>query len=119
MLVVASFILSAQPAQAQTYTVKMGTDSGELEFVPEILTIEPGDTIKFVMNKLAPHNVVFWRVPSGDSALSRQLSNPKLMFSAGQSYSTQFPEDAPAGEYDYYCQPHRGAGMIAKIIVEG
>ncbi len=119
MFVIATLILSVQPAQAQTYTVKMGTDSGELKFVPETLTIKPGNTVKFVMNKLAPHNVIFWRVPNGDSSLARQLSNPKLMFSTGQSYSTQFPEDTPAGEYDYYCQPHRGAGMIAKIIVEG
>jgi plastocyanin len=23
-----------------------------------------------------------------------------------------------AGTYDYYCEPHRGAGMVGKVIVE-
>jgi plastocyanin len=37
----------------------------------------------------------------------------------GQEVKTTFPEDTPAGEYTYYCEPHRGAGMIGKITVEG
>jgi len=28
------------------------------------------------------------------------------------------PEDAPSGEYEYYCQPHRGAGMNGKLVVK-
>lgn len=118
LLVITSLIVSAQPVRAEIYTVKMGTDKGELKFIPETLTIKPGNTVKFVMNKLAPHNVIFWRVPNGDSSLAKKLSNSRLMFTSGQSYITKFPKDSPTGEYDYYCQPHRGAGMSAKIIVE-
>ncbi len=108
LFVVASFIVSIAPAAAQTYTVKMGADSGApLQFVPKKLKIKAGDTVKFEMNKLGPHNAVF----GGND----ELSQKKLLYSKGQSYSTTF--DTP-GKYKYFCQPHRGAGMVGKIIVE-
>lgn len=116
LLAIASFALSAAPAMAETYEVKMGADSGALQFVPSTLTVSPGDTVKFVMNKLAPHNAVFDKVPAGADASS--LSHKQLLFSPGESYSTTFPADAPAGEYNFYCEPHRGAGMVGKIVVE-
>lgn len=105
----------AAPASATEHIVKMGADNGLLKFVPEELTIKSGDTVKFVMNKLAPHNAVFGKVPDGASAA--KLSHDQLLFAPGDSYVSDFA-GAPAGEYDYYCQPHRGAGMVAKIIVE-
>ncbi|MDB9313094.1 plastocyanin [Spirulina sp. CS-785/01] len=115
-LAVASFAVSAAPALAETYTIKMGADDGSLVYVPDTLTVQPGDTVKFVMNKLAPHNAVFNKVPGGIDKAS--LSHNKLLFSPGESYATNIPEDAPAGEYEFYCQPHRGAGMVGKLIVE-
>ena len=110
----------ASATGGETYQVKMGSDTGQLKYVPEKLTIHPGDTVEFVMNKLAPHNVVFDNngVPSGAKALVSSLSNNKLLSGAGQTHTVSFPEDAPKGEYSYYCQPHRGAGMNGKIIVE-
>ena len=59
LLVVASFFMTVNPALAATYEVKMGTDSFQLAFDPSTLTIQAGDTVKFVANQLAPHNVVF------------------------------------------------------------
>ncbi|MDR9402140.1 MAG: plastocyanin [Halothece sp. Uz-M2-17] len=108
------------PTGGETYQVKMGSDSGQLQYVPSKLTIHPGDTVEFVMNKLAPHNVVFDSngVPSGAKALASSLSKNKLLSGAGETHTVTFPEDAPKGEYNYYCQPHRGAGMNGKIIVE-
>jgi plastocyanin len=110
----------ASATGGETYQVKMGSDTGQLKYVPEKLTIHPGDTVEFVMNKLAPHNVVFDSngVPSGAKALASSLSKNKLLSGAGQTHTVSFPEDAPKGEYSYYCQPHRGAGMNGKIIVE-
>lgn len=58
-LVVISFFLVVSPASAETYKVKMGTDTGMLQFQPSDLTIKAGDTVEWVNNKLAPHNVVF------------------------------------------------------------
>jgi plastocyanin len=114
LLVVASFFLTASPAAAETYEVKMGSDSGMLQFVPSSLTIKPGDTVKWVNNKLAPHNVVFdsSKVPNDIAA---KASHKSLVFSPGESFTTTFDEP---GEYNYYCEPHRGAGMVGKIIVE-
>ncbi|HEY9636866.1 MAG TPA: plastocyanin [Coleofasciculaceae cyanobacterium] len=121
LLVVASFALSASPAAAETYTVKMGTDKGLLQFEPSSLTIKPGDTVKWVMNKVPPHNAVFddTKFPGGDKAFAKKLSHEKLTFSPGESFEASFPADAEPGTYSYYCQPHRGAGMVGKIIVEG
>ena len=104
----------------QTYEVKMGSDTGQLKYVPEKLTIHPGDTVNFVMNKLAPHNVVFDSngVPASAKALASNLSKNKLLSTPGATHTITFPEDMPKGEYSYYCQPHRGAGMNAKLIVE-
>lgn len=121
LLVVASFAFSATPAAAETYTVKMGTDTGQLKFVPDTLSVKPGDTVKFTNNKLAPHNAVFdaTAIPNKDAALAKKLSKEKLLFSPGESYEVTIPEDAPAGTYSYFCQPHRGAGMVGKINVEG
>jgi plastocyanin len=117
---IAAFAFTANPVLAETYQVKMGADSGQLKYDPATLSIKPGDTVEFVMNKLAPHNVVFdpSGVPSGAKSLASSLSASKLLFSPGQSYNVTFPKDAPKGEYNYYCQPHRGAGMNGKIIVE-
>jgi plastocyanin len=119
LLVVASFALSASPAAAETYTIKMGTDKGLLQFEPQTVTIKPGDTVKWVMNKVPPHNAVFDDAKIGDKALAKELSHTKLTFSPGENFETTFPADTPAGTYPFYCQPHRGAGMAGKVIVQG
>ncbi len=98
----------ALPVQAETVTVKMGTDKGQLAFEPKVVTIAVGDTVKWVNNKAFPHNVV---VTGHD-----ELSAKKLMQKPGQAVEATFTEP---GEYDYYCTPHRGAGMVGKIVVKG
>nr|YP_002049485.1 plastocyanin precursor [Paulinella chromatophora]ACB43275.1 plastocyanin precursor [Paulinella chromatophora] len=92
---------------AATVEVKLGTDSGMLAFEPSTVTIKAGDTVKFVNNKLAPHNAVF----DGHE----ELSHPDLAFSPGESWEETF---TTPGTYDYWCEPHRGAGMVGKVIVE-
>jgi plastocyanin len=116
-LVIACFVLGTTSASAETYIIKMGTDDGLLKFDPEVLVIHPGDTVKWVNNKLFPHNAVLdtSKVPN---ELAIELSHKNLVFSPNESYITTFPEDIPPGEYPYYCQPHRGAGMVGKIIVQ-
>lgn len=107
-LVVGSFLINVSPAAAGTATVKMGTDSGMLGFEPSTVTIKAGDTVKWVNNKLPPHNIVF----EGSAA---NKSHDQLMFSPGESYEATFDEP---GTYSYYCAPHRGAGMAGKVVVE-
>lgn len=119
-LVVGSFFAVVSPAAAETFTVKMGSDSGMLMFEPANITIHTGDTVKWVNNKLPPHNIMFdeKQVPNADKELATKLSHSQLLFSAGEAYEIAFTGDLPAGSYTYYCAPHRGAGMVGKITVE-
>lgn len=119
-LVVGSLTIAAAPAAAADYEVKMGSDSGLLVFEPANLTVKAGDTVTWVNNKMAPHNVIFddSSIPGGKD-LATKVSHSQLTFAPGESYSTTFTADMPTGEYNYYCAPHRGAGMVGKITVEG
>jgi plastocyanin len=111
LLLAMTFLLigfaGVMPAQAATVEVKLGTDAGMLAFEPSVVTIARGDTIRFVNNNLAPHNAVF----EG----REDLSHTPLAFSPGESWEETFDE---AGSYTYWCEPHRGAGMVGKVIVE-
>ncbi len=98
--------LNVPTAQAKTVEVKLGTDDGMLAFSPSSVKISAGDSIKFVNNKLAPHNAVF----DGNEA----LSHPDLAFAPGESWTKTFSDP---GTYDFYCEPHRGAGMVGKVEV--
>lgn len=119
-LVVSSFVVFAPSASAETHTIKLGNDKGMLAFEPAKVTIKPGDTIKWVNNKVPPHNVVFDEAKNAAKSadFAKALSHKQLMMNPGQAIETTFPADAPAGEYTFYCEPHRGAGMVGKIIVE-
>jgi plastocyanin len=111
LLAVVMMFSAINPAQADTVEVKMGADNGALGFQPAKVTIKAGDTVKWVNNKLAPHNVVF------DSSVkdAEKLSHKGLAFSAGESFDVTFTEP---GEYPYYCEPHRGAGMNGVVTVQ-
>jgi plastocyanin len=113
-LVLSSFFLNAAPASAETYTVKMGGDTGTLQFDPPTLTIKAGDTVQWVNNKLSPHNVVF-DIAKVSEDQATKLSHKGLAFSAGESFKSTFNDP---GTYSYYCEPHRGAGMVGTITVQ-
>jgi plastocyanin len=112
LLLAVTMIFSAvNPAYAETVEIKMGADSGMLAFQPAKVTIQAGDTVKWVNNKLAPHNVVF----DSSAKNADKLSHKGLAFAAGESFEITFTEP---GEYPYYCEPHRGAGMNGTITVQ-
>ncbi|HAC64717.1 MAG TPA: plastocyanin [Cyanothece sp. UBA12306] len=108
VLVVSSFFVAVNPASAATVEVKMGADKGNpLGFEPKEITISSGDTVKWVNNKMAPHNVVV--------AGHEELSHKGMFFKSGEAFEATFTEP---GEYDYWCDPHRGAGMVGKVVVK-
>ncbi|MFM7602169.1 MAG: plastocyanin [Pseudanabaena sp.] len=107
LFVVGSLFITASPASADTVTVKMGSDGGQLVFEPKVVTIKAGDTVKWVNNKAFPHNIVF----DGHE----ELSHKKLAQKPKAELESTFNE---AGEFAYYCSPHRGAGMAGKVIVQ-
>merc|ERR1719502_150799 len=99
---------------AETKMVKMGSDNGQLVFVPAELKICKGDTVTWVNNKGGPHNVVFDEeaIPSGVD--QEAISMDDQLGDEGATFSKKFDV---AGSYGYYCEPHRGAGMAATLIV--
>jgi plastocyanin len=106
--------IAAAPALAGP-TVKLGSDSGQLVFDPAEVTVSVGDTVTWVNNKGYPHNVIFDEeaVPSGVDA--EKLSTPDQLGEEGQKHTAKFEK---AGTYEYYCEPHRGAGMAGSVIVK-
>merc|ERR1711924_265453 len=75
---------------AETKKVKMGSDSGQLVFVPDEIKICKGDTVTWVNNKGGPHNVVFVEdaIPSGVSA--EDISMDDQLGEEGDTYSKKF-----------------------------
>jgi plastocyanin len=121
LLVASSLFFSPSPASAETYTVKMGGDNGMLVFQPDKLTVKPGDTVKWVINKVPPHNIMFdaSKIPGQDKALAKSLSHPQLEMTPGSGYELTIPKDLAPGSYSYYCDPHRSAGMVGTLTVVG
>ena len=77
-----------------------------LIFDPSYLTINEGHNFHFVTSMLPPHNIIV----EGRADLSRE----SLMFSPGESQDILF---ADAGDYNFFCGPHQGAGMTGTIHV--
>ena len=86
--------------------VTMGAN-GNLAFSPDEITISAGDTVHFINEALPPHNIIV----EGRADLSREA----LLFAPGESQDVLF---ADAGDYTYWCGPHKGAGMTGTVHVE-
>ena len=94
------------PGIAYAVDVTMGSN-GNLVFDPDNISITAGETVHFVNGMLPPHNIIV----EGRADLSRE----SLMFTPGESQDILF---ADAGDYDFFCGPHQGAGMIGHLHVE-
>ena len=114
------YVLSApRPSAATRHTVRMVGNG----FQPRALTIERGDTVRFVLGSGGPHNAAFREV-SREAAgrlrkvmkdTSADLSGPILII-PGETYDIVFT-DVPSGTYPYWCIPHLAGGMMGTIIV--
>jgi len=107
--------VSAPAYAAQTVEVKMGADSGLLVFEPARVTVCKGDTVKWVNNKAGPHNVVFDEDAIPDGVDQEKISMDDQLGEPGDTFEMSFDT---AGTYAYYCEPHRGAGMQATLVVQ-
>jgi len=91
-------------------TVRVGDsgNGGTFAFRPANLWIDPGTTVTFewVSNT---HNVVVEDQPDGAG-----WSGHETVESQGFSFETTFET---GGLYQYYCRPHRSAGMLGGIAV--
>jgi len=114
LLTTAIFMALSTSAMAKTYTVKMVTNSNSDKmyyFEPDKLTVQLGDTVKWVnVQEDGGHNVMKESGPEG----SKPFSGPLLM-KKGASYSVTF--DGKEGTYEYHCHPHGSLGMTGTVIV--
>ena len=94
----------ALPALAVDVT--MGSN-GNLVFDPAEVSISAGESIHFVNGMLPPHNVVVEDHP--------ELSHDSLVMLPGDDFEVAFPD---SGDYTYWCEPHKGAGMIGHVHVD-
>jgi len=106
ILLVVGFVILLLPRMAYAVDVSMGSN-GNLVFEPNEITIDAGETLHFVNGMLPPHNIIV----EGRADLSRE----SLMFNPGESQDIKF---ADAGDYDFFCGPHQGAGMVGTVHVK-
>ena len=106
IIAVVAAMIFLLPKMAYAVDITMGSN-GNLIFDPSEVTISAGDTVHFVNGMLPPHNIIV----EGRADLSRE----SLMFNPGESQDILF---ADAGDYDFFCGPHQGAGMTGVIHVE-
>lgn len=82
---------------------------GSLVFEPETLEVAVGATVEFVWDS-GGHTVTVESQPDGANWEATGESTE----SAGFTHTHTFDV---AGQYDYYCLPHRGAGMVGSVVV--
>ena len=100
------FLSFSLAAQAYAADIQMGA-GGNLVFEPKEVTINAGETVTFTNGDLPPHNIIF--------AGHEELSHPDLAFMSGEQFPVTFAE---AGDYEFQCDPHAGAGMKGIIHVK-
>ena len=97
-----NLILEENVSKEHTITV----DGTNLRFYPDSLTINEGDTVKFMWGgEILPHNSVEENGVFDSGEPEREVD---------YSYTFDFEQ---AGSYDYFCEPHQAVGMDGIITV--
>src|SRR5262249_53787925 len=98
-----------------THVVHVGPDGG-FTFAPSSLTIQAGDTVRWVWSS-GGHSVGSGSNGNADgrfcSPSNTGWANPPLAGS-GATYEHTFPQ---AGTFPYYCSVHFSIGMTGTIMV--
>lgn len=95
-------------------------------FVPASVDAVVGDTVVFVLESGAPHNVAFERdsIPAGAlaplaralGAEERYLFSKDMVLIPGETIAVATAE-LPPGRYVFYCAPHYGGGMRGALVL--
>jgi plastocyanin/uncharacterized membrane protein len=76
-----------------------------MKFVPKLLEIKPGETVRWINESGSSHNVV-----SNDGSFKSEMLDDN-----GEKFEYTFNKE---GKFQYYCQPHRMMGMNGTLIVK-
>ena len=120
LLVPVLFGAARQPQPApRSHVVRMVGNS----FQPRDVTIDNGDTVRFILGSGGPHNAAFREIKAAAAARLRKLMRDTIadlagpvLLDPGSTYDIVFI-DVPAGKYTYWCIPHVAAGMMGTITV--
>jgi plastocyanin/uncharacterized Zn-binding protein involved in type VI secretion len=105
----AALVLTTTATAATTVTVQVAP-GGDLSFSPSSVSIQPGDTVKWVWADASmPHSVT-----SGAGCASDGRFDSGLQHSSTFTFSFTFPS---TGTFPYYCIPHCDDGMTGTVNV--
>ena len=114
ILITTALVLLAAPAFAKDYTIKEVSNYDKPDnpyyFEPSTLTIQPGDTVKFVNAQDEMHDMMVISQPKGVDEMIMSPMHEKT----GDTYSYTF---SVPGTYQFHCHPHEKLGMKGTIIV--
>jgi plastocyanin len=111
-------------AAGATHDVNMVLEGSNYKYVPNELTVGPNDVVRYHNKSGGPHNVAFWAdsIPSG-AASHIVLPDPmaplssKLVVTPDEVIELKL-NDAPKGEYYFFCTPHLALGMKGELTVK-
>lgn len=89
--------------------------NGQFAFDPGTINAQRGDTVRFVQQSSAPHNVSFRTHPK-DAKLGDAAVGPYIL-SNGQTYDLVIDARFPDGTYTFACDPHESVGMKGTLVV--
>lgn len=98
--------ISLTQDDGEVHTITVDGFGSNLRFVPDTITINEGDTVRFLWSgQLLPHNAIEQNelFDSGDA-----------MRNVDYTYTFDYNQ---SGVYDFYCEPHQDLGMIGEITV--
>ena len=84
-------------------------------FEPANVSVQPGDTLRFLETAGVMHNVRFKSHPSG-AHLGAAGTGPYLT-KKGQTYDLVIDGRFSTGTYNFVCDPHESVGMHGTLIV--
>ena len=105
---------TATPTESDVAQVVRVAADSDLTFAPESFAVATGETVRWVWEG-GGHNVVPDSTPSG-SDWEGTPGGSGDTYDEGYEYSHTFEV---AGEYEYYCAPHRSLGMEGSFTITG
>ena len=92
--------------EGEVHTVTVDGFGSNIRFVPETLTINEGDSVRFLWSgELLPHNAI---------EENELFNSGDAMRNVDYTYNFTYNQ---SGVYEFYCEPHRDLGMLGEITV--
>ena len=93
--------------EGEVHTITVDGFGSNLRFVPDTITINEGDSVRFLWSgQLLPHNAI---------EQNELFDSGEAMRNVDYTYTFDYNQ---SGVYEFYCEPHRDLGMIGEIIVD-